>query len=289
MMNFGNILTAMVTPFNDKNELDLDRTGILVEHLINNGTESLVVGGTTGESPTLTKEEKLQLFEYVVKVVNGRVPVIAGTGSNNTKETIDFTLKVEELGVDGVMLVVPYYNKPNQEGIYQHFKAVATNTELPIMVYNIPGRTSINMDVETTVALSKIPNIVAVKESSQDVFMMTEIVEQTDDDFMLYSGDDGFTLPALAVGGNGIVSVSSHIFGNEMQEMVHSYLDGDVKKAAKAHQQLLPKMKGFFKSPSPVPIKTALNKMGISVGSVRLPLVPLTPEEEIQLFKDIKL
>ncbi|RPF55940.1 4-hydroxy-tetrahydrodipicolinate synthase [Aquisalibacillus elongatus] len=286
-MNFGNVLTAMVTPFNEQNELNLGRTETVVEHLINNGTDALVIGGTTGESPTLTKEEKLTLYKHVVEVVNGRIPVIAGTGSNNTQETIEFTKKVEELGVDGVLLVAPYYNKPNQEGLYQHFKTIAESTKLPAMLYNIPGRTSINMDVETTVALSKVPNIVAVKESSQDVFMMTEIVDQTDDDFMLYSGDDGFTLPALAVGGNGIVSVSSHIFGNEMQDMVQSYLKGEVDRAAEAHQQLLPKMKGFFKAPSPVPIKTALNRMGIEVGSVRLPLVPLNKEEERQLYEDI--
>lgn len=286
-MNFGNILTAMVTPFDDQNELDLKRTEELVEHLINNGTDALVVGGTTGESPTLTKDEKLTLYKHVADIVNGRIPVIAGTGSNNTKETIEFTQKVEATGVDAVLLVSPYYNKPNQEGLYQHFKAIAESTNLPAMLYNIPGRTSVNMSVETTVRLSKIPNIVAVKESSQDLLAITEIIDQTDDDFKLYSGDDGFTLPIVSVGGDGIVSVSSHLYGNEMQDMVKSYFEGNVAKAAELHQQLLPKMKAFFKAPSPVPVKTALNHSGISVGSVRLPLVPLTKEEEQQLRSDL--
>ncbi|MGP4072193.1 4-hydroxy-tetrahydrodipicolinate synthase [Piscibacillus sp. B03] len=287
MMNFGNILTAMVTPFDDQNELDLKRTEELVEHLINNGTDALVVGGTTGESPTLTKDEKLTLYKHVAGIVNGRIPVIAGTGSNNTKETIEFTQKVEATGVDAVLLVSPYYNKPNQEGLYQHFKAIAESTNLPAMLYNIPGRTSVNMSVETIVRLSKIPNIVAVKESSQDLLAITEIIDQTDDDFKLYSGDDGFTLPIISVGGDGIVSVSSHLYGNEMQDMVKSYFEGNVAKAAELHQQLLPKMKAFFKAPSPVPVKTALNHSGISVGSVRLPLVPLTKEEEQQLRSDL--
>ncbi|WP_091772133.1 4-hydroxy-tetrahydrodipicolinate synthase [Piscibacillus halophilus] len=288
MMDFGNVLTAMVTPFDDQNELDLNRTEALIEHLINNGTDSLVVGGTTGESPTLTKDEKLTLYKHVVKVVNGRIPVIAGTGSNNTKETIEFTQKVEETGVDAVLLVAPYYNKPNQEGLYQHFKAIAELTKLPAMLYNIPGRTSINMDVDTIVALSKVPNIVAVKESSQDLLAITDIIDQTDDDFKLYSGDDGFTLPIVSVGGDGIVSVSSHLYGNEMQDMIQSYRNGDVARAAQLHQQLLPKMKAFFKAPSPVPVKTALNQAGISVGSVRLPLVPLTSDEEQQLKADLQ-
>ncbi len=282
-MNFGKVITAMVTPFDDQNELDLKRTEALVEHLINNGSDALVVGGTTGESPTLSKEEKLTLYKHVAEVANGRIPVIAGTGSNNTKETIEFTQKVESTGVDAILLVAPYYNKPNQEGLYQHFKTIAELTNLPIMLYNIPGRTSVNMSVETIVKLSKVPNIVAVKESSQDLLAITEIVAQTDDDFKLYSGDDGFTLPIVSVGGDGIVSVSAHLYGNEMQEMVTSYFDGDVTKATQLHQQLLPKMKALFNAPSPVPVKTALNQAGVSVGSVRLPLVPLTSEEEKQL------
>ncbi|GEL75822.1 4-hydroxy-tetrahydrodipicolinate synthase [Tenuibacillus multivorans] len=288
-MTFGNVLTAMVTPFDDQNELDLERTEILVEHLLKNGTDGLVVGGTTGESPTLTNAEKLTLYKRVVEIADGRIPVIAGTGSNNTFASIEFTKQVERLGVDGVLTVAPYYNKPNQEGIYQHFKAIAESTTLPIMLYNIPGRSVINVEPETTIALSKIPNIVAVKESSQDLFMMTKIIDQTDDDFMLYSGDDGFTLPVLSVGGKGIVSVSSHLLGNEMQEMVKAYFQGDVGKAAAMHRYLLPKMEAFFKAPSPSPVKTALNKAGILVGSVRLPLVPLSAEEEKQLYQDVGL
>jgi len=273
----------MVTPFDSKGNIDFAKTTQLVNYLIDNGTDSLVVAGTTGESPTLTTEEKVALFRHVVSVVNGRVPVIAGTGSNNTHASIDLTKRAEEAGVDAVMLVVPYYNKPNQEGLYQHFKAIAESTSLPVMLYNIPGRSVVNMAVDTIVRLSKIPNVVAVKDASGNLDAMTEIIANTDEDFMLYSGDDGLTLPVMAIGGHGIVSVASHIIGNEMQEMIAAFENGDRIKAAKLHQKLLPIMKGLFAAPSPVPVKTALQMKGLDVGSVRLPLVPLTEQERVQL------
>lgn len=269
----------MVTPFDEHNELDLEKTSLLLEHLLNNGTDGIVVGGTTGESPTLTTEEKLALYKHVVSVVNGRVPVIAGTGSNNTKETIELTKEVENIGVDGILLVAPYYNKPNQDGLYEHFKAVAESTFLPIMLYNIPGRSVVNMSVDTTVKLSKIPNIVSIKDASGDLDMMSEIIERTDDDFTLYSGDDGLTLPALSVGATGVVSVASHIIGLEMKEMIDAFQNGDIQKAASIHRKLLPKMNALFLAPSPSPVKSALNERGVTVGTVRLPLVPLTEEE----------
>src|SRR5690625_3581118 len=243
----------MVTPFDEHNELDLEKTSLLLEHLLNNGTDGIVVGGTTGESPTLTTEEKLALYKHVVIVVNGRVPVIAGTGSNNTKETIELTKEVENIGVDGILLVAPYYNKPNQDGLYEHFKAVAESTFLPIMLYNIPGRSVVNMSVDTTVKLSKIPNIVSIKDASGDLDMMSEIIERTDDDFTLYSGDDGLTLPALSVGATGVVSVASHIIGLEMKEMIDAFQNGDIQKAASIHRKLLPKMNALFLAPSPSP------------------------------------
>ncbi|PRX78164.1 4-hydroxy-tetrahydrodipicolinate synthase [Rossellomorea vietnamensis] len=282
-MNFGRVSTAMVTPFDRKGNIDFTKTTQLIHYLIENGSDSLVVAGTTGESPTLTKEEKVALFRHVVKVVNGRIPVIAGTGSNNTHASIELTKKAEEAGVDAVMLVAPYYNKPSQEGMYQHFKVIAESTSLPVMLYNIPGRSSVNVSPETIIRLSKIENIVAVKEASGDLDSMTDIISHTTDDFMLYSGDDGLTLPVLSIGGAGIVSVASHVIGNEMQEMVSSFLGGNITQAAQLHQKLLPIMKGLFTSPNPTPVKTALQMKGLDVGSVRLPLIPLTEVERAKL------
>ncbi|OLO42497.1 4-hydroxy-tetrahydrodipicolinate synthase [Alkalihalophilus pseudofirmus] len=283
MMNFGKVLTAMVTPFDVYGNIDVQATEQLVNHLISNGTDGLVVAGTTGESPTLSTEEKLTLFKQVVEITNGRVPVIAGTGSNNTAESIELTKQAEEIGVDGIMLVAPYYNKPSQEGLFQHFKAIAEQTKLPVMIYNIPGRSAVNISADTTIRLSQVPNIVATKEASGDLEAMAKIISKTDSNFSLYSGDDSLTLPILSIGGTGIVSVSSHIIGNEMQSMVTSFLKGNIYEAAEQHRQLLPIMKALFTAPNPTPVKTALNMKGITVGSVRLPLVPLTEEEQQQL------
>jgi 4-hydroxy-tetrahydrodipicolinate synthase len=278
-MNFGQVLTAMVTPFDQNGGIDFEATKTLVNHLIENGSDGLVIAGTTGESPTLTTDEKVELFKFVVNVVKGRVPVIAGTGSNNTKASISLTRLAEEAGVDGVMLVTPYYNKPSQEGMYQHFKAIAEATSLPIMLYNIPGRSVVNMSVGTIVRLSKIDNIVCIKEASGDLDAMAQIISETASDFTLYSGDDGLTVPVLAIGGAGIVSVASHIIGNEMQDMINSFKNGDIVKASTLHRNLLPLMKALFAAPNPTPVKTALNMRGINVGGVRLPMVALNDEE----------
>ncbi|MDQ0198616.1 4-hydroxy-tetrahydrodipicolinate synthase [Neobacillus ginsengisoli] len=284
MVNFGRVSTAMVTPFDKKGHIDFAKTTQLVNYLIENGTDSLVLAGTTGESPTLSKEEKLALFAHVVKVVDKRIPVIAGTGSNNTYASIELTKKAEQIGVDAIMVVAPYYNKPNQEGLYQHFKAVADATSLPVMVYNIPGRSVVTIHPETVIRLSKIPNIIAIKEASGDLSAMTHIIANTDEDFLLYSGDDGLTIPVLSIGGAGVVSVASHVIGNEMQEMVKSFYAGENSKAANLHQQLLPIMQGLFAAPSPAPVKTALQVNGLDVGSVRLPLVGLTEQERTTLI-----
>ncbi|MDF2946034.1 MAG: dihydrodipicolinate synthase [Bacillales bacterium] len=275
MLEFGRVLTAMVTPFDVSGEIDFSLTEVLIEHLIANGTDTLVVAGTTGESPTLSSDEKLKLFKFVVEKVNKRIPIIAGTGSNNTKASIELTKKAEEIGVDGVMLVVPYYNKPNQQGIYEHFKAIAEATKLPVMLYNIPGRSVVNMSVETVVKLSQIDNIFAVKEASGDLNAMTEIISNAKEGFVLYSGDDGITIPVLSIGGHGVVSVASHVIGNEMQTLVKLFLEGKNEDAAKLHQKLLPIMKGLFIAPNPVPVKAALQSIGVNAGTVRLPLVPL--------------
>lgn len=288
MTIFGRVSTAMVTPFDKNGHIDFAKTTQLVNYLLDNGSDSLVVAGTTGESPTLSKEEKLALFRHVVSIVDKRVPVIAGTGSYNTYESIELTKKAEQIGVDAVMLVGPYYNKPNQEGLYQHFKTIAESTTLPVMVYNIPGRSVVNIQPETIIRLSAIPNIVAVKEASGDLNAMTKIIAETDDSFALYSGDDGLALPVLAIGGVGVISVAAHVIGNQIQELVQAFLNGETQKAAKLHQQLLPIMQGMFKAPNPVPVKTALQLKGLDVGSVRLPLVPLTEQERATLAKLIK-
>lgn len=278
-MNFGQILTAMVTPFDQNGDIDYNATRNLVDYLLANGTEGLVVSGTTGESPTLTTDEKVALYKFVVELVAGRVPVIAGTGSYNTRESIHLTQLAEQCGVDGIMLVVPYYNKPSQEGLYQHFKAIAEATKLPIILYNIPGRSVVNMNVETTVRLSKIPNIVALKDASGNLEGMTEIISQTSSDFAVYTGEDALTLPSLAIGGAGVVSVASHVIGNEMQTMIQHFKNGNHREAALIHQSILPVIKELFASPNPTPVKAALNISGIPVGGVRLPLVPLNDEQ----------
>ncbi|MGV2621002.1 4-hydroxy-tetrahydrodipicolinate synthase [Halobacillus sp. ACCC02827] len=278
-MNFGQVLTAMVTPFDNDENIDYEATRALIDHLIDNGSDALVIAGTTGESPTLTKEEKLSLFRFTVEVVDGRVPVIAGTGSNNTRASIELTKEAEQTGVDAVMLVVPYYNKPSQEGMYQHFRTIAEATSLPVMLYNIPGRSVVNMEPETIIRLSKIDNIVSVKEASGDLDAATTIIRETPEDFSVYSGEDGNTLPFVAIGGTGIVSVSSHVIGKEMQQMIQSYREGDGAFAATLHQKLLPVMHAIFSAPSPSPVKAALNALGVQVGGVRLPLLPLTQEE----------
>lgn len=279
-MNFGQILTAMVTPFDKDGEIDFNAARILINYLIENGTDGLVVCGTTGESPTLTTDEKVMLYQFVVEVVAGRIPVIAGTGSNNTRASISLTKLAEEAGVDGILLVAPYYNKPSQEGLYQHFKAIAESTSLPIMLYNVPGRSIVNISVETVVRLSQIHNIVAIKEASGNLDDMAQIISQTPDDFTLYSGDDGLTLPVLAIGGAGVVSVASHIIGNEMQQMINHFKNGALQEAASEHRTLIPIMKALFAAPSPAPVKAALNMCGIQVGELRLPLISLNEEEK---------
>ncbi|WP_368997611.1 4-hydroxy-tetrahydrodipicolinate synthase [Caldifermentibacillus hisashii] len=288
MSIFGRISTAMVTPFDAKGNIDFQKTSHLVEYLLKNGSDSLVISGTTGESPTLTFEEKAALFKHVVNVVDKRVPVIAGTGNYNTRDSIELTKKAEDIGVDAILLVAPYYNKPNQEGLYQHFKAIAESTSLPVMIYNIPGRSSVNIEPETIIRLSEVPNIKAVKEASGNLVQMTQIIANTPDDFVLYCGDDSLALPTLSIGGVGVVSVAAHIIGNEMQQMIQAFFSGNVTEAAKWHQKLLPIMKGLFAAPSPAPVKTALQLKGLNVGSVRLPLVPLTEKERNKLVELLK-
>ncbi|ALS80215.1 4-hydroxy-tetrahydrodipicolinate synthase [Planococcus kocurii] len=286
-MNFGQVITAMVTPFDQYEEIDFPATQNLIEHLIANGSDGLVVAGTTGESPTLSIEEKIELFQFTVNTVAGRIPVIAGTGSNNTRASISLTQQAEKVGVDGIMLVTPYYNKPSQEGMFQHFQAIAESTHLPVMLYNIPGRSVVNLLPETVIRLSQINNIVSIKEASGDLDAASEIIEHTAESFTVYSGDDSLTLPMLSIGGAGIVSVAAHIIGNDMQDMITSFKTGDVKTAAAIHRRLLPTMKALFAAPNPSPIKAALHMTGVSTGGVRLPMIALTDEETLTLHKSL--
>ncbi|HET7521901.1 MAG TPA: 4-hydroxy-tetrahydrodipicolinate synthase, partial [Bacillales bacterium] len=241
------------------------------------------------ESPTLTTEEKYALFSHVVKAAAGRVPVFAGTGGNNTRASVELTKKAEEIGADGAMVVAPYYNKPDQEGLYQHFKTIAESTSLPVMLYNVPGRTASNIAAETTIRLSRLDNVIAVKEASGDLDQMSMIIRETDEDFLLYSGDDGMTLPVLAIGGDGVVSVASNVIGDDMQALVNHYKLGNTKEAAKQHRRLLPLMRELFAAPSPVPVKTALQMRGLDVGGVRLPLTPLNEAQRLSLQRVLNI
>ncbi|WP_310550369.1 4-hydroxy-tetrahydrodipicolinate synthase [Paenibacillus glufosinatiresistens] len=276
-MEFGRLITAMVTPFNKEGEIDWEATARLVDYLIEEQkSEGLVVGGTTGESPTLSDEEKLEMFSFVLKKAAGRCKVIAGTGSNSTKHSIALTKQAEQLGVDAALLVVPYYNKPNQEGLYRHFSAVAAESDLPLILYNVPGRTGVCLSPETTVRLSRVPGIVATKEcaSCDNVAL---IAANCADGFHVYSGDDAAGLPMLAVGAHGIISVASHIAGAQMSAMIRSFISGDIASAGRVHRELFPLFKGLFECPQPLPnpsaVKYALELRGVTVGSVRLPLV----------------
>jgi len=279
MARFGRLVTAMVTPFDDQLQIDFGKTERLIDHLLATGTEALVVSGTTGESPTLSKTEKLDLFKHVVAYAKGRCQIIAGTGSNDTAASIEFTQAAEAIGVDAVMLVAPYYSRTSQEGLYQHFKALAESTRLPVMLYNVPGRTAVNMSAETTLRLAKLPNVVCIKEASGNLSQMAQIIEHAPEGFELYSGDDGLTLPILSIGGAGVVSVASHVVGKQMTEMMNAFFAGNHAEAAAVHRKLLPVFEGLFAYPSPTPTKAALEKLGVPVGGVRLPLVGLNEEQ----------
>ena len=280
MRSFGRVITAMVTPMNADLSVDYARAAELARHLTASGSDALVVSGTTGESPTLTAREKLKLFETVVEAVGDKVPVIAGTGSYNTAETIELSREAQETGVHGLLLVTPYYNKPPQEGLYQHFKAVAGAVKLPCLLYNVPSRTSINLAPQTTLRLAQIENIVGIKECG-DLGQLTEILTGAPEGFTVWSGDDAATLPYLALGAHGIISVASHIVGPQMQEMVTAFAAGQTAQAANWHRRLYPVFKGLFAVTNPVLVKAALAMTGFDVGPVRPPLVDATsPEKE---------
>jgi 4-hydroxy-tetrahydrodipicolinate synthase len=283
MAVFGRVLTAMATPFDESGAVNWEQVTALAKRLVDNGSDGIVVAGTTGESPTLSDEEKIRLFRAVKEAVGGRAVVVAGTGTNDTKHSIHLTKEAERAGCDGLLLVNPYYNRPPQDGLYAHFRAIAESTRLPCMLYNIPGRTGVNCLPETIAQLADVPNIAAVKEASGSLDQVSDIRRRTKKHFLIYSGDDSLTLPILAVGGTGIVSVASHLVGREIQQMVRAFEQGEVAQALQLHLRLLPLFKVLFITTNPVPLKAALNMSGISVGKPRLPLVEATAKEKEQI------
>ncbi|HKM43248.1 MAG TPA: 4-hydroxy-tetrahydrodipicolinate synthase [Limnochordia bacterium] len=285
-MKSGQLFTAMITPMNKDSSVNYRAAVELARRLGENGSDGVVLSGTTGESPTLSFEEKVKLFSEVTDALGGQVEIIAGTGSNSTEDTISLTKAAENAGVDGIMLVTPYYNKPSQQGLYEHFKAVALQTSLPIMIYNVPGRTSVNVLPETVAQLAKIDNIVAIKEASGDLEQVSVLKTLVPEDFLIYSGDDSLTLPMLAIGGGGVVSVVSHLVGRDIKSMITAFGAGKTAEATQIHLQLMPLFKAMFLTTNPVPVKRALEFMGFETGPLRLPLVDLT-EEETQTIKEV--
>ncbi|MBD2494589.1 4-hydroxy-tetrahydrodipicolinate synthase [Nostoc sp. FACHB-280] len=273
MGDFGRVLTAMITPFKPDGSVNYGVAAELAAHLANNGTDTLVVCGTTGESPTLTWEEEYQLFLEILQAVSGKAKVIAGCGSNSTKEAIAATQKAAKIGVNGTLQVVPYYNKPPQAGLYQHFQAIAQSCpDTPVLLYNVPGRTGQNLSAETVAKLAEIDNIVGIKEASGNLDQASEIRRLTSQEFQIYAGDDSLTLPLLALGATGVVSVASHLVGNQLQQMIQAFSAGKIAEARDIHLQLFPLFKALFITTNPIPIKQALKLQGWEVGSTRPPL-----------------
>ncbi len=281
----GEVITAMVTPFDENLQIDFEALKNLVEHLINNGSDAILVAGTTGESPTLTHEEELQLLHFVKKIVAGRAKVVMGAGSNSTQTAVEMSKKVEAAGADAILTVVPYYNKPSQKGMYEHFAAIASAVKAPIILYNIPGRTGVNMCSSTIAKLAnEFDNIVGVKQSNGDLDLVSDIKQSCPEDFLIYSGDDSLTLPMLSLGAHGVISVASHHVGSEIKEMITSFKSGNIVKALETHLKLYPFFKKIFMLPNPIPIKEVLAKVGIMKNYVRKPLVEMDSDEQKELF-----
>ena len=282
---FGRLLTAMVTPFNADGSVNYEKAADLAEWLINNGSDGLVVAGSTGEAATMSAEEKLELFRVVVNRINKRVPVIAGTGSNNTADSVKMTKMAEAMGVDGALIVGPYYNKPTQEGFYQHFAAVAQSTGLPIIVYNVPGRTASNISPAIVARLAAdFENIVAIKEAAGNVAQVAELYSVLPEEFTIYSGDDGLIIPFMSVGATGLISVLSNIGGGILQDVMQAYEDGRVREAAKLNARMVPLANAMFIETNPIPVKAAVTLVtGIDSGQPRLPLTPMEPANKAKM------
>ena len=285
MAEIGRLLTAMVTPFDEKGAVDFEQAKKLAHALLDSGSDGVVLSGTTGEAPTLTTDEKMRLFSEVKQSIGDKGVVIAGTGTYNTAESIELSQEAEKQGVDGLLLVVPYYNKPPQEGMYQHFKAIASKTNLPCIVYNIMGRTGVNMTDETTIRLSQIDNIVGTKEASGDMNQIARIIQGASPDFKVWSGDDNQTFLIMSIGGYGVVSVVAHLVGNQIKHMMGLLLEGDIEGAAAEHRRLLPIFLGMFTESNPIPVKYAVDHLGLKVGGPRLPLVPPSGKAAAQIEK----
>ena len=282
---FGRLLTAMVTPFNADGSVNYEKAADLAEWLIDNGSDGLVVAVSTGEAATMSAEEKLELFRVVVNRINKRVPVIAGTGSNNTADSVKMTKMAEAMGVDGALIVGPYYNKPTQEGFYQHFAAVAQSTGLPIIVYNVPGRTASNISPAIVARLAAdFGNIVAIKEAAGNVAQVAELYSVLPEEFTIYSGDDGLILPFMSVGATGLISVLSNIGGGILQDVMQAYEDGRVREAAKLNARMVPLANAMFIETNPIPVKAAVTLVtGIDAGQPRLPLTPMEPANKAKM------
>jgi 4-hydroxy-tetrahydrodipicolinate synthase len=286
-MPFGRLLTAMITPFRADESLDAEGAARLARHLVDSGNEGIVVSGTTGESPTLTHQEKLRLFRVVKEAVGESAAVIAGTGTYSTRESVELTREAEAAGVDGVMAVVPYYNNPPQEGLYRHFSAIAAATSLPVILYNIPARSPRNLEAATTLRLARHPNVVAVKEASGRLEQVAEIIAGAPAHFRVYSGDDSATLPLMSMGAYGVISVVGHVAGREIRRMLDSFVQGNPAEAAALHARLLPLFQACFRSTNPIPIKAALALLGLPAGPVRLPLVPADEPVVAELRREL--
>ncbi len=283
--NAGELITAMITPFKEDLTVDYNALERLVNHLINTGSDAILVAGTTGETPTLSHEEETEIFKFVKKTVNGRVKLIMGAGSNSTKTAVESSLKAKDLGADAILTVVPYYNKPSQKGMYAHFSAIAKTVDLPVILYNIPGRTGVNMQPITIAKLAnEYKNIVAVKQSNSDLDLISDIKSLCPNDFTIYSGDDSLTLPMMSLGAYGVISVASHIAGKKLKEMISLFKAGKNTEALKLHIELYPLFRKLFMAPNPVPVKAALNHLGLINDFVRSPLVTLDTEEKEELF-----
>ncbi len=283
MTEIGRLITAMVTPLDADGNVDYDQAKRLANALLDSGSDGVVVSGTTGGSPTLSIEEKLRLFAEVKESVGDRGAVVAGTGNYNTAESIELSQEAEKQGVDGLLLVVPYYNKPPQEGLYQHFKAIAEKTNLSCILYNVTSRTSLNMSHETTVRLSEIENIVGIKEAGSDMDQIARIIDDSRQDFLVWSGNDNETFYIMGMGGYGVVSVASHLIGSQIKHMMGLLLEGDVEQAAAEHRRMLPIFKTLFIESNPIPVMYGLNQAGFNVGAPRLPLVPPSDKAAAQI------
>ncbi|MBI2873091.1 MAG: 4-hydroxy-tetrahydrodipicolinate synthase [Chloroflexi bacterium] len=282
MGEIGRLLTAMITPFDSQGQVDYDQARRLAVALVDSGSDGLVVTGTTGESPALSHEEKVRLWREVKTAVGDRASVVAGAGTYSTAESIELAHEAESAGADGVLLVVPYYNKPPQEGLYQHFKAIAESTRLPCILYNVPSRTSLNMAAETTIRLSQVPNIVGVKEASGDLDQIAKIISGARKGFLVWSGNDNDTFAMMCLGGYGVVSVASHLLGRQIKGMMELVVKGRLAEAAKEHHRMMPMFKGLFVVSNPIPVKYCVNLSGWRVGKPRLPLTE--PDDKSAAF-----